>query len=412
MFSGKLAIGYLVPEFPGQTHNFFWREIQALRRLGIEVHLLSTRPPSAGLMSTSWGPEAISKTIYLYPLKSADLIGALGVLLRAGPAAWIRCLGGIAKAEGVTLKQRARMLGLTLMAAKLARIALVQGWRHVHVHSCADAANVALFARWLCDISYSLTLHNPLSVYGGNQRQKWRHASFGIVITQALLHEVHTTLRGNLPPRLEVAPMGVNVSVFRRTSPYRPYEGEGNLRVFCCARLNPAKGHRFLIEAVGQLRQEGMSITLEIAGEDDLGGHGHRIELEALIRSRGLQGQVKLLAAVPEEVVRERLMEAHVFALASLEEPLGVAIMEAMSMEVPVIATRAGGVPELVSDGLNGLLVRPGDSASIAQALKIIATDPRRARGLGESGRRKVADEFSSDRSAKAIANLILADVG
>lgn len=405
--SDMVQIGYLVPEFPGQTHNFFWREIQALRDFGIGVNIISTRLPPAGLMSTSWGNEALKGTTYLFPPTVTDIPALLGVLVIAGPLSWYRCLHSICRADGVTTRQRARMLGLILMSAKLVRTARRQGWRHVHVHSCADAANVAMFAKWLGGIEYSLTLHGALAIYGGNQRQKWRHASFGIVITQVLFNEIQRTLRGDLPPRIEVAPMGVNVSVFARTSPYRPYEGDGDLRVFCCGRLNPGKGHRFLIEAVDQLRQDGMSITLEIAGEDETGGLGHRLELEALIRSRGLEGHVKLLGAVSEEVVCKRLMEAHVFALASLDEALGVAIMEAMSMEVPVIATRVGGVPELVSDGLDGLLVQPSDPASLAQAIKVIAADPRRARDLGKQARRKVADSFSVDRSAKVIIQSI-----
>jgi glycosyltransferase involved in cell wall biosynthesis len=180
--------------------------------------------------------------------------------------------------------------------------------------------------------------------------------------------------------------------------------------VFCCARLNPAKGHRFLIEAIDLLRQEKLPIALEIAGEDDVGGHGHRLELQALIRSHGLESHVKLLGAVPEEVVRERLMRAHVFALASLEEPLGVAIMEAMSMEVPVVATNAGGVPELVSNGVDGLLVEPGDAAAIARAIKAIATRRDLAATLSARGRTKVLDRFSSRRSAEAIARLVPGD--
>jgi glycosyltransferase involved in cell wall biosynthesis len=117
-----------------------------------------------------------------------------------------------------------------------------------------------------------------------------------------------------------------------------------------------------------------------------------------------------LLGAVPEEVVRERLMQAHVFALASLEEPLGVAIMEAMSMEVPVVATNAGGVPELVSDGVDGLLVEPGDAAAIARAIKAIATHRDLAATLSARARTKVLERFSSRRSAEAIARLVPGD--
>lgn len=401
-------IGYLVPEFPGQTHNFFWREIQALRAMGARVNIVSTRRPPAGLMSTSWGAQAANETTYLFPLRITELPPVLAVLLDAGFVACYRCFRGISGAEGVTTRQRLRMLGLVVMAAKLVRTARRQKWTHVHVHSCADAANVALFAKWLGGIEYSLVLHNPIAVYGGNQRQKWQHASFGIVITQAIFKEVRAKLAGNLPNRIEVAPMGINPLVFKRTEPYRAYDGNGNLRLFCCARLNRGKGHHILVDAVVELRHGGLSATLEIAGEDDLGGDGYRRELEALIRSRAVDGQVRLLGAVSEEVVRERLMQAHVFVLASLEEPLGVAIMEAMAMEVPVVATNAGGVPELVSDGEDGLLVEPGNAVAIADAVKALATRRELANRLSGRSRAKVLNRFSSARSAETIVRLLL----
>jgi colanic acid/amylovoran biosynthesis glycosyltransferase len=401
-----LSLGYLVSEFPGQTHNFLWREIHALRKLNIRADIVSTRRPPPGIMSTSWRDEAVKSTTYLFPLALAEMPSILLILLTAGPVAWYRCIAGICRAEDVAAGARFRMLGLVLMAAKLIIAARRGGWKHVHVHSCADAANVALLAKWLGGPNYSLTLHNALKICGGNQRQKWRHASFCIVITQALSREVRDTLKTDLPPRIEIAPMGVDVGVFRRDHPYQPYAGSGDLRVFSCSRLNRGKGHCFLIEAVHKLYMHGVPVKLEIAGEDDLGGSGYRLELETLIRSLGLEDNVTLLGAVTEEEVRNRLVHAHVFALASLDEALGVAIMEAMSMETPVVATHVGGVAELVSDGVDGVLVAPGNVDAIANALRVIATSPETARRLSAQSRKKIVEQFTSVRSASAIARL------
>jgi glycosyltransferase involved in cell wall biosynthesis len=400
-------IAYLVPEFPGQTHNFFWREICALRGQGAQVHLYSTRRPHANLMSTSWGGEVAAEVGYLFPVPPLELPGALATLLAAGPSAWLHCLRGILHAESVGMVQRLRMFGMLIIAARLVREARREGWSHLHVHSCADAANLALFARWLGGPDYSLTLHNPLAVYGGNQRQKWQHARFGLVITQAILGEVRRTLAGSLPAHLAVAPMGVDLSAFSRSSPYRPYEGHGELRLFCCARLNPGKGYLHLVEAVRLLRMRGLQATLEIAGEDDIGGRGHRREIERRIQACGIGGSVKLLGAVAEEAVRERLMHAHMFVLASLEEPLGVSIMEAMAMEVPVVATGAGGVPELISHGRDGLLVAPASAHAIASAVESVARNPALAQRLSACSRATVRERFSSARSARILLDLV-----
>jgi glycosyltransferase involved in cell wall biosynthesis len=117
-----------------------------------------------------------------------------------------------------------------------------------------------------------------------------------------------------------------------------------------------------------------------------------------------LSERVKLLGAVSEERVREGLEKSHVFALASLHEPLGVAIMEAMAMEMPVVATRAGGVPELIDERIDGILVEPRNRQDLARGLETVARDADLARKLAAAAREKVTRSFQSDQSAKVLA--------
>jgi colanic acid/amylovoran biosynthesis glycosyltransferase len=259
-----------------------------------------------------------------------------------------------------------------------------------------------MFANAFFGMTYSLTLHNPLHVWGGNQKNKWRHAAFGIAITDWILLDAQRQLGSSLPARMLIAPMGVNVDVFQRKSAYRPAT-DGPTHIFSCARLNPAKGFTVLLEAVRLLRDAGKQVTLTIAGEDDDGGTGYRRVLEHLISELSLEKLVVLLGAVPEERVRSELEAAHVFVLASFEEPLGVAIMEAMSMEVPVVATRAGGVPSIITDQANGLLVPPSDAPSLADAINRISSDASLARNLSQNGRQRIAERFHHRLSARAM---------
>lgn len=407
-YAGRVQrIGYLIPEFPGQTHIFFWREMNALRARGVEPELVSTRPPPRGIISHSWAQEAMARTAYLAPPGVHGLAEAAAEVARALPTGWARCLASIARAEGLDAKGRAQLLGFAVMGGRLEALARRRGWKHVHVHSCANAAHVALFAHLLSGLSYSLTLHGPLEHYGPNQREKWRYSRFALVITRKLLNQVHTELAGRLPPAVEIAPMGVELNRFVRAAPYAPWTGEGPLRLFTCGRLNPCKGHADLIEAVGLLRERGIDARLEIAGEDEAGGTTYHRELDALIARKGLGDAVKLLGAVSEERVREGLASAHLFALASLEEPLGVAIMEAMAMRLPVVVTGAGGVPELVDDGVDGLLVPPEAPTVLAGKLEAVARDAAWAERLGAAGRSKVERAFSSERSAELLAQLL-----
>jgi colanic acid/amylovoran biosynthesis glycosyltransferase len=127
----------------------------------------------------------------------------------------------IAKSNDTSFVQKLRLLVLIFIAAKLVRLARVEGWTHIHVHSCADAANVAMFASILGGLTYSLSLHGPtLEVYGPNQEQKWQHAAFALVISEKLFKAVKDQLANFLPSQVSVVPMGVNLDQIKRYSPY------------------------------------------------------------------------------------------------------------------------------------------------------------------------------------------------
>ncbi len=402
-----MKIGVLIPEFPGQTHAFFWRELAALRALGVEPEIVSTRRPPPGIVSHPWSLEASARTVYLAPPSASDLGGAALEIARGLPRSAVRVADSVARARGLDLKGRARLVGLAVMGARLAHIARERHWRHVHAHSCADAAHVAMFARRLGGSPYSVTLHGPLSDYGPNQRQKWRHAAFGIVITRKLYDEVNTQLAGDLPPVVDVAPMGADTGAFVRSRPYVPWDRAGPLRLFSCGRLNPCKGHGDLVKAVGILRARGIDARLEIAGEDEQGGSGFHATLAEGIAAAKLGDAVTLLGAVSEQRVRTGLEAAHIFALASLAEPLGVAIMEAMSLGTPVVVTGAGGVPELVRDGVDGLLVPPEDIGAMAGAIERAAGDPAFAAGIANPARRGGVADFHITRRARVLASRV-----
>ena len=328
-------------------------------------------------------------------------------MLAARPAGSWRVLKAIMAMEDRGRKTPQHLL-LMLCASQLLSETRKHNVEHVHVHSCANSALVAAFCRLLGGPTYSLTLHNPLMVFGPNQRLKWRHAAFAIVITQILMEEVKQELAGDLPPRVEIAPMGVDLEKFQRQSAYRPWTGEGPCRIFCCGRLHPAKCHDVLIQAVGLLRDRGHDVHLVIAGEDlETKQASYRKKLEEQIVAQDLSDRVKLIGSVSEERIRDELERAHLFSLASWSEPLGVAIMEAMSMSVPVVVTAAGGVGELVTDGESGVMVQPLDVEWLAQGIEKVMKRPELASSLGEVARRVVEEKFGSERSARLLVDCV-----
>jgi glycosyltransferase involved in cell wall biosynthesis len=403
-----MRIGYLAPEFPGQTHVFLWREVMALAELGVKSDLFSTLIPPKELVVHDWAVTAQQATSYLVPLGVLGTFGALRTLLQAGPSRWLRCAQVIASAHDVPLEGRVKLAALLLPSAKLVWFSRQRDIRHIHVASCGNAANVAMFASLLSELTYSLALLGPtLDVYGPNQKNKWRHAAFVLIMSDLLYRDATSRLEGSLPNVVEVVPVGVDLEVVKRRQAYVPWSEGQACRIYACGRLNPVKGHEFLIDAVTQLRDRGIDARLSIAGEDELGGRGYRREVEDHIRQRGAGAYVTLLGAVAEAKHRELIADAHIFALGSLNEGISVALMEAMAMQTPVVATDVGGNAELIETGSNGFLVPPKEPTALADAMEKVLRDPSLAHRLNERSRQKVIEKFDSRSSAKKLAHCL-----
>lgn len=392
-----LRIGYIVPQFPGQSHILFWREIEALEAMGHEVHIFSTRKPPRRLISHDWSQTAIARTTYLAKGSPLPALKALGKLAGRLPMMTLR------EGPGLALEALVSLAG----AERLRKEAAARGLDHVHSHSCGRIALMACFAHLLGGPRYSLALHGPLSDCGPGQRIKWRHASFGTTITRKILAEIEKTLAGSLPERVLVRPLGVDTEDLQRTTPYAPPEHGRPLRLFSCGRLKPVKGHQDLMSATRQLIDQGVDLRVEIAGEDDEGGSGYRRELESHLKKLRLQDHVKLLGAIDARAVKAKLEAAHLFVLASWHEPLGVAYMEAMAMGVPTIGTDAGGVAELITDGTTGYLVEPRAPGQLARTIRALAGNPDALRRLSEAGRAHIVENFRASLAAEVLVREI-----
>lgn len=163
------------------------------------------------------------------------------------------------------------------------------------------------------------------------------------------------------------------------------------------ARLHPVKGLGYLILAFAEVLRAFPQAHLIIIGG---GGSGVEALEEARLRRQveelGLGGAVTF-AGYRNDVPRW-LAGMDVFVLPSLMEGLGLVLLEAMALEKPVVATRVGGIPEIVEDEKSGLLVPPADAGALATAIRRVLADPRLARRLGQAGYRRVVAQFSAQR--------------
>ncbi len=249
----------------------------------------------------------------------------------------------------------------------------------VHVH-CAypDGVGGALAARVL-GLPYVITAHgSDINVYAGRPglrgqiRWAMRGANGIIAVSRDLEGKIRALLK-NDAPKVEYIPCaGYDSNLFfpdetRHIRKQLDTAMSGRLAVFV-GKLVPIKGVNILIDAWDRLHRSGAvteSDQLVIIGEGKC-----REALEAQMSDAGLESCIRFLRAIPQSEVSRWIAAADVLCLSSHNEGTPNVIVEALACGVPVVATRVGGVPEIVRDGVNGRLVKPGDSAEFAQMIQ------------------------------------------
>lgn len=395
-----LRLAYLVSEYPGISHTFILREIQALRELGHEVRTASIRRPKHLDKMTAAEKTEAAVTLYIKdtplwqvarthwrlfwrsPWRYLKMVAASYRLSRRGPRNILKCLAYGAEA-GILLEW--------LQA---------QDIRHVHVHFGNPAGTVALIAAAYGTMDYSLSIHGPDIFYDVTLEllpDKIKHARF----TRAISYYCQSQLMRLVPyedwSRLAMVRCGVDLAVFQP----RPEPGNVEPEVLCVGRLVPAKGQHLLVEAVGRLHAAGIPLHLTLVGDGP-----DMASLQALVHKLDLAEQVTFTGALGQAQVLAYYDRADIFVLASFAEGVPVVLMEAMAKEIPCVATRITGIPELIDHGVDGLLVTPGNVEALAEALRHLLQDGALRRRLGANGRRKVAAHYNLPDNCREMANV------
>jgi glycosyltransferase involved in cell wall biosynthesis len=202
--------------------------------------------------------------------------------------------------------------------------------------------------------------------------------------------------------RTHIVPSGVDCVRFHPPTPAQRLEARGALGlsdaecvISALGALEPRKGHRYLIEAVAALASAAPSIKLRCF----IAGHGSiRTDLEHQIAHLGCAERVKLLGRIDDP--RGLLWASDVFAMPSLKEGLGIAALEAMASGLPVIASRVGGLCEVVEHDRTGILVAPADPDSIASAIGRLAEASALRSQMGAAARARAVENYSMEKMA------------
>lgn len=202
------------------------------------------------------------------------------------------------------------------------------------------------------------------------------------------------------PGRIRVVTSGTDIAQFPFTE-RTPPDG-GPIRILAVGRLVPKKGFLVAVEAMRRLVAWGSNVALEIVGEGE-----QRAAIERAIAVAGLADRIRLVGALAHGAIAERLRDATIFIAPSITGPGGDAdapvntLKEAMASGTPVVASRHGGIPELVEHGVNGLLCAENDAADLAARIRELTLMSDRWPGLSRAARRTVELHHSLDVSTE-----------
>jgi glycosyltransferase involved in cell wall biosynthesis len=279
-------------------------------------------------------------------------------------------------------------------------------WDILHTHGL-DADLIGALAVCGQPVEHLAHLH----ISPPTQRESWkallrrrllrrltlRNGSWFIAVSDAVRQEM-ARYYGFALDRIVTVRNGVDVDAFASGLTHKASTNIGGPVIIGTAgRLAPMKGFEHLIDAVSELRARDLDIQLRIAGTGSL-----LASLEARARDAGVSDRVRFCGHV--SAMSEFYQQLDVFVLPSLSEGLPLTVLEAMASGLPVVATDVGGTAEALPDGVDGILVPPGDSVQLAEALSQLVASAEMREEMGRRAGQRAKSEFSRDRVAREVA--------
>jgi glycosyltransferase involved in cell wall biosynthesis len=401
-------MAYIVSGFPKLTETFVLYEMVALETAGARVEfypLRRVREAKMHLEATRWLERAHLEPHVSWPIIAANL----GTMVRHPVRYWTTCFALLRRTWG-----SARFFAGAVIyfpkAVYFARHMKAAGVGHVHAHFANHPAAVAWTIHRLTGIPYSFTahgtdLHRDRRMLG----DKVAAAAFVVTISEYNRRIILDECGASANARVIVIHCGVDMQVYQpRPLPARSPDPAEPINIFCVATLHEVKGQTYLLEACRRLAERGIPFACHLVGDGP-----DRTRLARQAEEGGIGDRVRFRGWLTRDEVRNALSEADVVAAPSVQtrisrEGIPVALMEAMASGVPVVASRLSGIPELVQDGDNGLLVEPADVEGLAGALERLQRDDKLRRRLGAAGRDTVEREFNLRRSADLLMQQFL----
>jgi colanic acid/amylovoran biosynthesis glycosyltransferase len=397
LYAGGLQLtrfACLIAQHPAINHAVILREVRLLRA-HFEIETISVRAPDRATQELS--PEErdeASRTFYVNPGGAPAALKALASVLFSNPAGFVRGFAYTVKLAGF----RIRPLGYFAQAAIVGCVMRRKHLTHLHTHY---SSTVALLVHKTFGYEISISFHGPDEFNdpaGFWIREKVAACRFVRAISHFSRSQLMKSSSVSDWDKIEVVYMGVDPEAFTP----RPFRANpARTEIICVGRLAPVKAQHILIGAVDLVRRDYPSVLLHIVG-----GGPDRQSLEAEVAARGLRENVMFHGFTAQDKLDQLYRQADIFALPSFAEGVPGVLMEAMAMEIPCVATWITGIPELIRNGVDGLLVAPSDVEAFASAIRQLIADPDLRKRIGEAGRVQVLNKFDLRKNSTALAEV------
>jgi colanic acid/amylovoran biosynthesis glycosyltransferase len=400
--SGKVA--YVMSRFPKLTETFVLNEIRTVERLGVQTEIYPLLREQQTVVHEEAAP--LVARARFQPMMSMPVAFANLETLVTRPGAYLSLWAEVLWKTWGSPNFFFGAIGILPKCVWMAREMQNDGISHLHAHFANHPAVAAFAVHRLTGIPYSFTAHgSDLHVDRRMLPDKVESAAFVVAISSYNKSMIVEECLGRHAQKVHVVHCGVDPEWFgqRRSSP-----GRSRFEFVCVASFEPVKGHTHLISACEHLVMRGVDFTCHLIGDGP-----RRKDIERQIERSGVKDVIVLHGARTRREVARLVSRSDAAVLASAptrsgkREGIPVALMEAMSAGLPVVASRTGGIPELVSHDHNGFLVPPGDPVALADALERLALDAPLRERMGRAGRETIKREFDQEQCAADLVGLI-----
>lgn len=389
------TVAYVLTSFPQPSETFIADELLSLYGEGVKPFILHINDGNRVKVHPS-SQTLLEKASFFRLGKTSKLeaIWSLAFLLTRMPFRTIHTLG---------LALRHPFRWCYIQALPAAKWCLSQNIEFLHAHFAdINFVYASAISAWT-GIPYGVTTHrydifdDPLNKSITIDLFKWA----AVTITISEFNRDYMIKKYGPPTsKIHIVHCGIDLNRFRFEDRMQRKMGP-TLRILNIGRLFPEKAQDILLTAMALVKARGVPFTLEI-----IGGGPMEAELTQMTEALGLKDEVVFHGTQTEAFVRERLATVELFVLSSRNEGLPVVLMEALAMGTPVIATRIFGIPELIKDGVSGMLVPPDDPKALADAICSIYSNQTLLSSLTAAGRRVVEAEFDRGACTRQLVQL------